>query len=141
MKPDEEHVLWPFDGEYWRDELGLLPAGRHLEVWEVDRDESLRERTSLQCSAAGVALVVAPLPVRGRAAAKAARAAASARCDECISHGGAGRARARARAAPKQFDVGKHGKTPQMNFKSAPPPADLKKGEQQTEAEQPDVER
>jgi hypothetical protein len=21
--PDEEHVLWPFDGEYWRDELGF----------------------------------------------------------------------------------------------------------------------
>ena len=20
--PDEEHVYWPFDGEYWRDELG-----------------------------------------------------------------------------------------------------------------------
>lgn len=22
VSPDEEHVLWPFDGEYWRDELG-----------------------------------------------------------------------------------------------------------------------
>jgi hypothetical protein len=22
VKPDEEHILWPFDGEYWRDELG-----------------------------------------------------------------------------------------------------------------------
>lgn len=22
-KPDEEHVIWPFDGEYWRDELGF----------------------------------------------------------------------------------------------------------------------
>jgi tetratricopeptide (TPR) repeat protein len=22
VKPDEEHVIWPFDGEYWRDELG-----------------------------------------------------------------------------------------------------------------------
>lgn len=22
IKPDEEHVIWPFDGEYWRDELG-----------------------------------------------------------------------------------------------------------------------
>ena len=35
VKPDEEHVLWPFDGEYWRDELGfyrqvvdLASAGR-----------------------------------------------------------------------------------------------------------------
>ncbi len=23
VKADEEHVLWPFDGEYWRDELGF----------------------------------------------------------------------------------------------------------------------
>ncbi len=23
VTPDEEHVLWPFDGEYWRDELGF----------------------------------------------------------------------------------------------------------------------
>ena len=22
VKPDQEHVVWPFDGEYWRDELG-----------------------------------------------------------------------------------------------------------------------
>jgi hypothetical protein len=22
VKPDEEHVLWPFNGEFWRDELG-----------------------------------------------------------------------------------------------------------------------
>ena len=23
VKPDDEHVLWPFDGEFWRDELGF----------------------------------------------------------------------------------------------------------------------
>ena len=23
VKADEEHYLWPFDGEYWRDELGF----------------------------------------------------------------------------------------------------------------------
>ena len=23
VKPDEEHFIWPFDGEYWRDELGF----------------------------------------------------------------------------------------------------------------------
>jgi hypothetical protein len=23
VKPDEEHIFWPFDGEYWRDELGF----------------------------------------------------------------------------------------------------------------------
>ncbi|MCU0680780.1 MAG: hypothetical protein MUF34_00690 [Polyangiaceae bacterium] len=24
IQPDEEHVVWPFDGEYWRDELGFF---------------------------------------------------------------------------------------------------------------------
>jgi hypothetical protein len=23
VKPDDEHVIWPFDGEYWRDEQGF----------------------------------------------------------------------------------------------------------------------
>ena len=23
VKPDDEHVMWPFEGEYWRDELGF----------------------------------------------------------------------------------------------------------------------
>jgi hypothetical protein len=23
VKPDDEHVIWPFKGEYWRDELGF----------------------------------------------------------------------------------------------------------------------
>ena len=23
VNPDEEHVIWPFDGEYWRDEQGF----------------------------------------------------------------------------------------------------------------------
>lgn len=26
VNPDEEHVLWPFTGEYWRDELGFYRA-------------------------------------------------------------------------------------------------------------------
>ncbi|MFC1642762.1 hypothetical protein ACFL5O_08775 [Myxococcota bacterium] len=26
VNPDEEHTLWPFDGEYWRDELGFYRA-------------------------------------------------------------------------------------------------------------------
>jgi hypothetical protein len=26
VNPDSEHVLWPFDGEYWRDELGFYRA-------------------------------------------------------------------------------------------------------------------
>ena len=23
VNPDDEHFIWPFDGEYWRDELGF----------------------------------------------------------------------------------------------------------------------
>jgi hypothetical protein len=23
VNPDAEHIIWPFDGEYWRDELGF----------------------------------------------------------------------------------------------------------------------
>ena len=38
---------------------------------------------------------------------------------------------------PAQFDVSKHGKAPQVNFHSAPPPADLKKREQQTKPNVP----
>ena len=31
IKSDEEHVIWPFEGEYWRDELGYYrqPVERH----------------------------------------------------------------------------------------------------------------
>ena len=43
-------------------------------------------------------------------------------------------------AGPKEFDVGKHGKTPQMNFHSAPPPADLKKRDQQTKPSNPSLQ-
>ena len=35
VKPDEEHVIWPFNGEYWRDELGFYSPDDHLEVREV----------------------------------------------------------------------------------------------------------
>ncbi|AKU99978.1 TPR domain protein, putative component of TonB system [Labilithrix luteola] len=38
---------------------------------------------------------------------------------------------------PKEFDVGKHGKAPVVNFHSAPPPADLKKRDQQTKPNMP----
>ncbi len=40
---------------------------------------------------------------------------------------------------PKEFDVGKHGKNPQVNFHSAPPPADLKKRDQQTKPSAPSL--
>ena len=35
VEVDEEHQLWPFRGEYWRDELGLLPPAGHEPVREV----------------------------------------------------------------------------------------------------------
>jgi hypothetical protein len=41
---------------------------------------------------------------------------------------------------PKEFDVGKHGKTPQVNFHSAPPPADLKKRDQQQKPNAPSLQ-
>ena len=41
---------------------------------------------------------------------------------------------------PTSFDVTKHGKAPQVNFHSAPPPADLKKRDQQTKPNSPDLE-
>jgi len=42
-------------------------------------------------------------------------------------------------AGPKEFNVGAHGKQPQVNFHSAPPPADLKKRDQQTKPNQPSM--
>lgn len=41
---------------------------------------------------------------------------------------------------PKEFDVGKHGAAPKVNFHSAPPPTDLKKREQSAKAGKPDLE-
>ena len=41
---------------------------------------------------------------------------------------------------PKEFDVGKRGKTPQTNFHSAPPPADLKKRDQQVKPNMPSLQ-
>ena len=41
---------------------------------------------------------------------------------------------------PKEFDVSKHGKTPQVNFHSAPPPADLKKRDQQSKPNAPTLQ-
>lgn len=41
---------------------------------------------------------------------------------------------------PKEFDVGKHGKAPKVNFHSAPPPADLKKKDQQTKPNNPSLQ-
>lgn len=43
-------------------------------------------------------------------------------------------------AGPKEFDVGKRGKTPQTNFKSAPVQSDLKKRDQQTKPNMPTMQ-
>ncbi|MCA9585436.1 MAG: tetratricopeptide repeat protein [Myxococcales bacterium] len=43
-------------------------------------------------------------------------------------------------AGPKDFDVGKHGKSPQVNFHSAPPPPDLKKRDQNKKPPMPVVD-
>jgi tetratricopeptide (TPR) repeat protein len=43
-------------------------------------------------------------------------------------------------SGPKEFDVGKRGKTPQTNFRSAPPPQDLKKRDQQTKPNKPTLQ-
>ncbi len=37
VKPDDEHVLWPFDGEYWRDELGFYRRVVTSKCSEVER--------------------------------------------------------------------------------------------------------
>ncbi len=44
-------------------------------------------------------------------------------------------------SGPKEFNVGAHGKAPTVNFKSAPPPADLKKRDQQVKPNQPTLEQ
>lgn len=34
VRPDEEHVIWPFNGEYWRDELGFYRQVVHSKCSE-----------------------------------------------------------------------------------------------------------
>jgi hypothetical protein len=50
----------------------------------------------------------------------------------CISEKSKDALNACAAGGGQNFDVSKHGKAPQVNFHSAPPPADLKKRDQQT---------
>jgi TolA-binding protein len=49
----------------------------------------------------------------------------------CLSEGGKSALQACENKGPASFNVSAHGKAPQVNFHSAPPPADLKKREQQ----------
>jgi tetratricopeptide (TPR) repeat protein len=55
----------------------------------------------------------------------------------CVSEAAKGNLNACSGTGPASFDVTKHGKAPQVNFHSAPPPADLKKREQQTKPNAP----
>lgn len=59
-------------------------------------------------------------------------AATSAPAPECTSKAASDALVACPNTGPTQFDVTKHGKAPVTNFHSAPPPADLKKRDQQT---------
>lgn len=60
--------------------------------------------------------------------------------DQCIDEKAKASINACAGNGPKEFDVGKHGKTPQVNFHSAPPPADLKKRNQQVKPNAPTLQ-
>ncbi|MCL2776950.1 MAG: tetratricopeptide repeat protein [Polyangiaceae bacterium] len=59
--------------------------------------------------------------------------------DVCISEQAQQSLNACVGVGPMEFDVGKHGKTPTVNFHSAPPPADLKKRDQQVKPNAPTV--
>ncbi len=72
----------------------------------------------------GAAIVVAGVAV-------AASAGAADAAGVCISEGGRAALQACENKGPASFNVGAHGKAPQVNFHSAPPPADLKKRDQQ----------
>ena len=60
--------------------------------------------------------------------------------DVCIDDASKQSLNACGSATMKEFDVGKHGKNPTVNFRSAPPPADLKKRDQQTKPNAPSLE-
>ena len=70
VNPDEEHILWPFDGEYWRDELGFYrqvvvsTCGR-LKRYEA-RSTVDRRRRSPGCGLRGRLGRPGGRPARGR---------------------------------------------------------------------------
>ena len=65
---------------------------------------------------------------------------ASADGEVCIDEKSKASLNACAPGGGKEFNVGAHGKTPQMNFHSAPPPADLKKRDQQVKPNTPSLQ-
>jgi len=85
------------------------------------------------------ALVAGATLAIGLAVAPAARAQATATAGgACISDQAKQTLAACAGGKDAKFDVTKHGKAPTVNFHSAPPPVDLKKGQQQTKPGAPE---
>jgi tetratricopeptide (TPR) repeat protein len=82
--------------------------------------------------AASAALTLSAVARPASAAAAAATAG-----DACVSDKAKDSLNACGGTGPAKFDVSAHGKAPQVNFHSAPPPADLKKRDQQTKPNVP----
>jgi tetratricopeptide (TPR) repeat protein len=76
-------------------------------------------------------------PLAAAQAAPAAPAAAAAMGGACVSDQAKQVLAQCPNNGPGTFDVAGHGKTPQVNFHSAPPPAQLKKRDQQTKPNMP----
>jgi len=77
-----------------------------------------------------VTLLAVSVALMGTALTRPASAATAG--DACVSDKAKDSLNACGSAGPAKFDVSAHGKAPQVNFHSAPPPADLKKRDQQT---------
>lgn len=95
----------------------------------------LSRRVSIQRVLTGVAVVAAFVGIQA-----SAFAADAGNSSSCISDGAKKEATScPANAGGGTFDVGKHGKAPQVNFHSAPQAADLKKRDQQMKPNMPGV--
>lgn len=84
------------------------------------------------------AFVVALLGI-GSTAFAADAGGSSATGGTCLTDGAKKELTSCPNSGPANFDVSKHGKAPQVNFHSAPPPADLKKRDQQQKPNMPTV--
>src|SRR6185369_3344932 len=91
----------------------VLPSDHHLEVREV----AVMYRT--------LSVLVAALVLSAASAASAQTAGGA-----CIGDNAKKELAVCPNTGPATFDVGKHGKAPQVNFHSAPQAADLKKRDQ-----------
>ncbi len=82
-----------------------------------------------------VSLLAVSVALLGSAVTRPAGAATAG--DACVSDKAKDNLNACAGTGPAKFDVTAHGKAPQVNFHSAPPPADLKKRDQQIKPPNP----